>query len=358
MPPRVQTGSKASQGYRAVTITGLLLLAFVLACRFSQGVADFYSCHLYPAISATLSWLSSGVPFSVQDIALMLLVGTFIGTIAVALVRRWSIGRCLRHECTLVLWTFVWFYMAWCANYFRSSLFDRTGTRPLAYQEQSFKAFAQGFVLRINEEWTDSVAIDQVELEKDIKGYYSCVPDRYGLAMPRSWQHPKYTFFNRIYSSVGIQGFMEPLFSESCLNQDLPLIDHPFVYAHEYAHLLGVSSEAECNWWAFHACMASSHQAVRYSGLKGILSHLLNNAGSLLTREDYLELFASIRPEVQADMKQTSQHWQRLLSPTLRRIHTETYDAFLRSNTIASGMQNYSEVIGMLMSVEAPSGGE
>ena len=39
--------------------------------------------------------------------------------------------------------------------------------------------------------------------------------------------------------------FMAPLFSESCLNADILPFDLPFTYTHEYAHLLGVSNEAE-----------------------------------------------------------------------------------------------------------------
>ena len=42
-----------------------------------------------------------------------------------------------------------------------------------------------------------------------------------------------------------MSGFMAPLFSGSCLNADILSFDFPFTYAHEYAHLLGVSNEAE-----------------------------------------------------------------------------------------------------------------
>lgn len=331
---------------------GLGLLAFTLSCRMSTRIADFYALAVYPPFSAFLSRLASCVPFSLQDVALLSIIGTAVGIIIVSIRQKWGLRRALKWEVLLLLCTFDWFYMAWCNNYYRSSIYSRTQIQLTAYDEREFRDFLNDFTARTNAEWTTERALPGTVLEEEIKAFYNRMPATFGLTEARSWQHPKPSIFNGFYSAVGVLGTMEPLFSESCINQDIQPFDYPFVYAHEYAHLLGISSEAECNWWAYHACLSSRHQAVRYSAMKNILPHVMHNAQSFLSEDEYKSWADGLRPEVIADLRYTSIHWNALRSPLLRKIHEVTYDLFLKGNHISSGRQNYSEVVGMLLSIK------
>lgn len=342
---------KGQHLYPAVMATGMVLLAFTLLCRVSVAVADFYALTIYPRLSAVLSWLASWVSFSLQDAALVIIIVAATGIIYTGVTRKWGFRRCIKWEALILLWTFVWFYTAWCNNYYRSSIYLRTRTQPEAYDEQVFRQFIHDFITRTNAEWTSQEAETGEPLEEEIKAFYNSASARYGLAQAKSWQHPKPSIFNSLYSAVGVLGTMEPLFAESCINRDMLTVDYPFVYAHEYAHLLGISSEAECNWWAYHACMTSTHKAMRYSALKNILPHVMRNAQQFLPEDEYQACMAGIRPEVMADLQRTADHWDALRSPALRKIHEVTYDLFLKGNNIPSGRQNYSEVIGMLLSI-------
>ena len=91
--------------------------------------------------------------------------------------------------------------------------------------------------------------VSQPDIEQKIKPVYAEVPDKYGLTRPESFQHPKQSFCNALYSGVGVLGYMGPFFDESHVNHELLPVQLPFTYAHELAHLLGVSSEAEANFW-------------------------------------------------------------------------------------------------------------
>lgn len=334
------------------TSIGLALLAFTLLCRYSTRIADLYALYVYPPLSGALSWLSSGVSFSMQDVVLVLIVAAAIGIPVVSIRRKRGFVGCLKQEALLVLWTYVWFYMAWCNNYGRSSIYARTGSVPVAFDEAAFTRYLEDFTERINTAWTPEDAPSKEWLEEEIKAFYNRMPTHYGLARARAWQHPKTTVFNAVYSAVGIQGFMEPLLAESCINRDMLPGDYPFVYAHEYAHLLGISNEAECNWWAYQACISSGHEAVRYSTLKNILPHLMRNARMFYSEEKYQAWMMTLRPEVMEDLQKTSDHWRALRSPQLRQLHEVTYDLFLRGNNISSGLQNYSEVVGLLLSIQ------
>ena len=53
-------------------------------------------------------------------------------------------------------------------------------------------------------------------------------------------------------------------FAEAQVNEDVLPEQYPFTMAHEFAHLLGVGSEAEANYFAFLVCMQSDSDAMRY----------------------------------------------------------------------------------------------
>ena len=341
-----------SRTYKTSTWIGIMLAVFCAVCRCSVSVADWYALNLYPIISDVLSWCSSPIPFSLEEITIVAIILLAIIVICIGFKRHWGWRRCLVYEGTILLWTYVWFYVAWCNNYSRSNIFDRVSAPVAEYDKAEFIDFCRTIIHEANNNWTKEAQYSQDQLETEIKSLYADVPKKFGLSTPRSWHHPKAIMFRSVYSSVGILGFMAPLFGESLLNGDLQDYDYPFTYAHEYAHMLGISSEAEANWWAFNITTCSKSKSVRYSGYKGILPYVLNNARLALTQQEYENLFDSIDERIIEDLDNTRIHWRSKRSPLLRSIHEWTYDTFLKSNNIATGIKNYSEVISMLISLK------
>ena len=69
---------------RKSDILGILLLAFVIGCRFHTPLADFYAEHGYPVISAGLSLLASAIPVSLEEVVV---VGFILALIVVLSAR-------------------------------------------------------------------------------------------------------------------------------------------------------------------------------------------------------------------------------------------------------------------------------
>lgn len=325
----------------------IVLLAYVIVCRYSLPAADFYALEVYPRISLVLSFISSLVPFSIQEFIVTVII--IIGLFLLTRIRKWGFKRFAKYELLLLLSTYVWFYMSWANNYSRSSIFYRTETAPRSYNEAEFLAFVGDYVDSINAAWTSDTISDISEIELEIKKAYSEVPNKYGLSKPRSWHHPKEMLYRPLYSAVGVAGFMSPLLSESCVNSDILAIDVPGVYTHEYAHLLGVSSEAEANWWAYTICTASQTPAVKYSGYWEVLPYIMNNAQRIMSEDEFSELFNRLRPEIIEDISRSNKRREELRWPMLDKVRGWMYDLFLKSNKIPSGKQNYSEVIMLIM---------
>ena len=135
------------------------------------------------------------------------------------------------------------------------------------------------------------------------------------------------------------------------VNRDVSPLEYPFIFAHEYSHVLGVSNEAEANFWAFEACRASQEQAVRYSAWYMLLTYTASNIRSLLGDEAYQAWADTLRPEVYVDLELSQIHWQSLRWDGLSRLQHRFYNFFLRSNRIADGTKNYGQVLRLVLSL-------
>jgi len=332
-----------------MTLLLALLLVLVVWCMNSTPAADFYAQHVYPHLSSVLSRIASPFGLSLTELTVVVLILAFAGIIVRAARRHWSFWKWLWREIRLLAWIFVWFYLAWGINYNRSSLYERLGSVPMPYEEAEFHEFLEAFSANLNANWCEVESVDAAEVERAVKAWYSELPSECGLASPRKWQHPKKMLFNRIYSAVGVLGFIGPAFDEMHVNHDVSPLEYPFIFAHEYSHVLGVSNEAEANFWAFEACRASESQAVRYSAWYMLLSYTARNIRSLLGEEAYQAWADTLIPEVYVDLELAQLHWAGLRWPLLSKIQHKFYNLFLRSNRISDGTANYGQVLRLVV---------
>lgn len=332
----------------------LVLLAFVLAARLSEQIGEWYSSVLYPLTSSALSWLVSWIPFSLEELVVAAAVILLIYLIVSGSVKHEGFRIIFFRSFELLLWVYVWFYIGWGCNYYRDSIYLRCDVERQEYDEIVFKEFLSDYADDLNcafEVLPDqSLMINICELEIAVKSGFSTFNESYGLASPHRWQHPKHLLFNGLYSSVGVLGFIGPFFCETQLNADLLPAQLPFVYAHEYSHLLGVSSEDEANFWGYVICTGSDIPVVRYSGYYSILPYVLVNASRVLSEEEYRSFVSAVNPEIIAQYNAQREYWDEKYSKTLGRIQSAVYNAFLKGNKVSSGTASYLEVIDMIVS--------
>ena len=328
-----------------------LALSFITLCRYIPQLAEGYALVVYPPLSAALSAFSSLFPFPLMEIFVVSLILVLILYPIHLRKRGIRFRKIILREVEILAWVYVWFYLAWGLNYYRHNIYTRLQTPPAAYEEIHFKSFLHEYTERLNATYQANTQIDTDTLREVIGTFYTSLPSVYGLTRPQPWQTPKKFLFTPMYNKVGVLGSMGPFFAEAQLNADLPKVQYPFTYAHEFAHLLGVSNEAEANYWAYRACTESSLPALQYCGYFGLLPYVLSNASSLLPQEDFNTWVQTIRPEVREQFNEKNKYWQEKYSPFIGSIQDFTYNLFLKGNKISSGKKNYAEVIGLLLSL-------
>ena len=372
---------KVRQSYIRRGILGLLF-SFVLFASISSELGEWYAENLYPGISKILSAFASPFPFSLTEWVAVLGIGWVVGYPFHARIhskKKWL--AILGGEVEALLWIYVWFYWGWGMNYYRSSFFTRAEVRPAKYDEVRFHQFLEEFtdslhasfrIYRKDERFASfhvlaplsEVSADKSSstsgngggvstdsIQDEIKALYRLVPSKYGLTMPQSYQHPKRSSFNSLYSNVGVLGFMGPFFAESHMNGELSTLEYPFTYAHELSHLLGVSSEAEANLWAYTVCTHSKDDFIRFSGYFGLFTYVWSNARYLLPTSDFEKWEASIAPEIMAAFHHTHGYWSMRYNRTLGDMQSALYTFYLKRNRISSGQRNYAQVVGLLLSL-------
>ncbi len=336
---------------RRHVILGILLLLVILTQLISSwGLA--YSKYIYPCIAHPLSFFSDLFTFAIGDLFIAI---SIIGLIAYPFYARYykkiEWKRIGGHELEYLLWLYVWFYVAWGLNYSQPHFYQRAGVPYTAYTPENFKRFTDHYIRELNASYVDVTSINEDLTCKEVVKSYKQISDSLGIHAPfRNSPHVKTMLFTPIISMVGVTGSMGPFFCEFTLNGDLLPSQYPATYAHELAHLLGISSEAEANFYAYQVCIRSKVKDIRFCGYFSILGHVLSNARRLMNEDDYTELYNRIRPEI-IDMAQTNrQYWMDKYNPFIGNLQDWIYDLYLKGNKIKSGKQNYSEVVGLLIS--------
>ncbi len=330
-------------------IIGLLLLLELIS--HLPGGGEWYVRTVYPRLSYGLSAISSAIPIALDDIAIALTL-CFLAFLLVQAVRLRT-KRYLWRILELLLWAHIWFYTAWGLTYSRQHFYVRAGVESASFSKERFLHFLQCYTTALNDSYVAFLdPLPESEVAAEVKQGYRALDPSLGLCQPSDQLRAKKMLFPSLMSGVGVLGYIGPFFIEYNLNPDLLPVQYPSTYAHELAHVLGVSNEAEANFYAYRICTASSNPTIRYSGYFSLLGHVLVNAKRLLTTEEFETWKAEIRPEVRAMYNDEVAYWHARYSPLMGKIQDKVYDLYLKWNGIPTGKESYSEVVYLVISME------
>lgn len=356
----------------------LSLLVLVLVIKWSPYLGYIYTLYIYSIIGRILSSFSGIFPFAIGDIFIALSIAWVILyplyeiVLRKRLARRYAFlaakGNCYPKTKTVwgrvaeyLLWIYVWFYMAWGLNYSQPNIYQRTGMKPAEVDKDKLREFAYRYADSLNllsegqrvkseeqesEEWKRRVS-------DAILNVYEKMGQREGINAPfNPHPHVKTMVFTPISSMVGVTGSMAPFFCEFTLNCEIRPHDYPAIYAHEYAHFLGIAHEGEANFYSYLACTSSTDKAVKFSGYYHILPHVLNSVFNLLGEKEGRQLINYIRPEIIELVKNDRHYWLSKRSKALSSMQDYVFDLYLKGNHVSEGRKSYSGVVALIMAWE------
>ena len=353
----------------------LVLLSLITLTKLIPLWGFIYTTRIYPIIGSLLSPISGLFPFAVGDIFIALsIVWVFFYPIYEIKWRKQLAKRffflAAKRGCypkkkvvfgrvaEYLLWVYAWFYIAWGLNYSQPNIYCRTGMKPVEVSEAKFREFAYRYADSINslsEEFNGMVDDGLKNRVRDavLKGYNE-IGAKEGINAPFN-QHPhaKTMLFTPLSSMSGVTGSMGPFFCEFTLNGDIRPHDYPAIYAHEFAHLLGIANEGEANFYSYIVCTASSDKAVKFSGYYHIFFHVLRNVFDILGEKEGEKFLKYIRPEIIQLARSDRQYWISKQCKALDAAQDFIFDLYLRGNHVAEGRKSYSGVVGLILAWES-----
>ena len=353
----------------------LVLLSLITLTKLIPLWGFIYTTRIYPIIGSLLSPISGLFPFALGDLFIALsIVWVFFYPIYEIKWRKQLAKRffflAAKRGCypkkkvvfgrvaEYLLWVYAWFYIAWGLNYSQPNIYCRTGMKPAEVSEAKFREFAYRYADSINylsEEFNGMVDDGLKNRVRDavLKGYNE-IGAKEGINAPFN-QHPhaKTMLFTPLSSMSGVTGSMGPFFCEFTLNGDIRPHDYPAIYAHEFAHLLGIANEGEANFYSYIVCTASSDKAVKFSGYYHIFFHVLRNVFDILGEKEGEKFLKYIRPEIIQLAKSDRNYWLSKRCKALDAAQDFIFDLYLRGNHVAEGRKSYSGVVALILAWES-----
>ena len=363
----------------------LVLLSLITLTKLIPLWGFIYTTRIYPIIGSLLSPVSGLFPFAVGDIFIALSIVWVIFYPIYEIKWRKQLAKrffflAAKRGCypkkkvvfgrvaEYLLWVYAWFYIAWGLNYSQPNIYCRTGMKPVEVSEAKFREFAYRYADSINSLSEETAFDDQRKSQFNgmvddglknrvrdavLKGYNE-IGAKEGINAPFN-QHPhaKTMLFTPLSSMSGVTGSMGPFFCEFTLNGDIRPHDYPAIYAHEFAHLLGIANEGEANFYSYIVCTASSDKAVKFSGYYHIFFHVLRNVFDILGEKEGEKFLKYIRPEIIQLARSDRQYWISKRCKALDAAQDFIFDLYLRGNHVAEGRKSYSGVVGLILAWES-----
>jgi len=322
----------------------LAALAAALVPIPARLVESQYSKGIYPALQSRVTPLTNLSPIALVDLAVLAIVICFTVAFARRLRARGLAAAVLSGAVSMVTLTafiVLWFFVLWGLNYRRVPLDEK-----IAYDKQRITREAAvrlgNYALHeVNSRYAAAHGGSAEGLP--LAAAFSAAQQTLGatrLAVPGT---PKRSLLELYFRTAAIDGMTDPFFLEVILNPDALPFEHPFVLAHEWAHLAGYANEGEANFVAWLTCSQGDAMAV-YSGWMAIFEHVV----AALPKGDRVALTSQLEKGPRRDLQDAAARYARS-SPVVRTAARDVYDSYLRANRVPDGVESYSTVVQLML---------
>jgi hypothetical protein len=338
-------------------IAGALIVVAAVAAALlpvpSAWVEQHYARGWFPAVQRTLTSISNAVPFALIDA--LLAAAVLAGVCGVVSVWRAPRGRRLATlvrrmgQCAVAAsLTYLVFLATWGANYRRqpvTALVDFDEGRVTNASVLALNEAAIGELSRLRPRLPAGAAgwADTAQAAADLRPALQTVTVLLGLPGPVRAGRPKWTLLDFYFTRAGVSGMTDPFFLETLLPSNLLPFELPAVIAHEWGHLAGLARESDASFFGLLVCLHGS-DAAQYSAWLDIFERTL----IARDRDSRRAILTRLPEAVRADLRAMAARSERDQVRAVSLVAWRTYDTYLRSQRVESGVRNYGEVVRLM----------
>lgn len=316
-------------------------------------VERFYSNGVYPWVARFLSPLSNLFSFSVGDIFYAVLIIVALFSIGLTLFHRIRPAKLVLFLINLVAGVYLLFYWLWGFNYFRQPFNERLEISRSVADTDEFMAVFDSIINQANAyQHSANKELHPHQIDSIIEVGYKRDAGFLRISYPMGKRKPKSITLSGFFAKAGISGYYGPFSNEVHINRHVHQLEYPVVLAHEKAHHFGITSEAEASFFAWFVCSHSESDFIQYAANIYILRYFLNHGRAL---EGFQERVKLISEPVRNDLIGIRDHWMALRNEKIDRVAAKANDAYLRSNKVKAGIEDYKGVVALVMDFSTDS---
>ena len=324
-------------------------------------VEHYYARGWFPVVQRGLTSISNAVPFALIDTLIAAAAGA--GLLVVVSVLRAPRGRLMTTvirrawQCIVVAsLIYLVFLATWGGNYRRDPVSARLDFDESRVTNAAVVALNEAAIVELNRlrprlpvsaaGWGDAK-----QTAVDLLPALETGTALLGLPGPVLAGRPKWTVLDLYFIRAGVSGMTDPFFLETLLASNLLPFELPEVVAHEWGHLAGFARESDASFFGLLVCL-HGNDAAQYSAWLDVYVRTL----SARVRDERRAAQARLPEAVRADLKAMADRSERDQVRAVSQIAWRSYDSYLRSQRIGSGVRNYGEVVRLLAGTRFEAG--
>lgn len=329
-----------------------------IASRHPLFIEQYYSNGLYLFLSKFWRYTLGWIPFSVGDIAYIILIFFILRWLYKNATNLYKKTRATFSTIFAFLSILYFcFHFFWGMNYYRMPLYQTLDLEKEYTTEQLIKV-TEKFIQETNNIHLKIAANDTTKavipysksqiFEKTTKGYEQLQKKYPYLSYsPRSI---KKSILSLPLTYMGYGGYLNPITNEAQVNYLTPKYSFPLVSCHEEAHQIGFAAENETNFIGYLACSYSPDKYFNYAAATFGLRYCLREVYKR-DKEKHKTLLKEVNIGVKKNFQESYDFWTSYENP-LEPIFKYSYDIFLKANNQQKGIKSYSYVVALLVSYE------
>jgi hypothetical protein len=335
------------------------MLFFYITSFFPSFVESFYSQGLNKRFLMILSKATGIAPFSVAEIAVIVLIALavffFIRGLKTAETKKTFFVNLILNIAVFISVMYFVFTLSWSINYNRLSFAQITDidTRPRSVEslvqlceQLTEKTNSLRKSVNQNPDSVMALAKNTSEVFKIAHLAYDAAAEEYPF-LAGSYGKPKGVFLSPLMSYSGITGMYFPFTGEANVNTHIPEFLIPSTVCHEMAHQRGFAREDEANYIAYLTCKFHPDVDFQYSGYMLALINSLNTLYSF-DSYSYALLYDKLDSGIKKDLQHSFHYWKSYEGP-VKKAATSINDAYLKANGQEDGVYSYGRMVDLLL---------
>lgn len=360
--------------FKKNTIICIGIIIFISVLNFMsvyiKGFADIYRKYVFVHISSVFSRITNIYKYSVGEV--MITMGIFIVLIGliifIAGFMKYKWLKSLRRiYFKIVLYILIFIYATETLNCF--ILYHTTTIENTLYKDIDLSSdISDGErLIYVYNTVVDNINKLSSKMKRDSDGdliknysYNECkaalrnISDRF-TCLSGYYPSPKEIYYSDIMTQQYLAGIYFPFSMEANYNKLMYISNMPSTICHELSHLKGYIRENEANYLSFVACIESDNEFLQYSGYLSVFYYLLDDIETYATEEEKTNMHKIdkrayddtifVKEEVFNEIEEKSF----VSTDTLSDATDKFIDSNLKINGVTSGMDNYNEVVRLLI---------